>query len=70
MEGCECSGKLPLLESAEEMDVVDFVVWHRGVWFALISGGNRRNGREKGRRRHAAIVLAKQGWQEVRGCDA
>ena len=64
MEGRECMGKLSLLVSAEEVNVMDFVVWHRGVWFALIRRGNRRNGREI-RRRHGAVVLVKQG-----GCDA
>ena len=48
MEGRECMGKLSLLVCAEEVDVVDFVMWHRGVWFASISAGNRRNGREIG----------------------
>ena len=60
MEGRERMGKLSLLVSAEEVDVVDFVVWHRGVWFALIRRGDRRNGRET-RRRHGAVVLVEQG---------
>lgn len=42
MEGRECMGKLSLLVSVEEVNVVDFVVWHREVWFALIRGGNCR----------------------------
>lgn len=50
MEGRECMGKLSLLVSAEEVNVVDFVVWHRGVWFALIRRGNRGSGRKIGKK--------------------
>ena len=42
MEGRECSRNLPVSVFVEERDVVAFLVWHCGVWFALICKGNRR----------------------------
>lgn len=44
MEDRKCSRNFLVLEGFcfEERDMVDLLVWHCGVWFALICKGNRR----------------------------